>query len=1274
MKTFLQNLLKITAYTGAAVLILLAVVVGLFRLFLPRLPEYQEEIKDWASEAIGMQVEFSGMNARWGFSGPELDFYDAELVRPGSEKRVIAAERVGLGISLGRLVFDRALVVDQLSIQETTLEIRQLEGGGWWIQGAPLAEIAKGRTPQLGEMEILGEDVEIQFLQPGDQRPRSFRVPRALISIDENRIAVDAAVRLPEDLGREIDVSASQLLGVAVDERSWEVILEAEDVLLAGWAELHPALEGRVLAGEGDIDLALVLADRSVQSATADIDFSDVVLGTGEPFDLASRLELDRSFQGWLAAAERFRLVAEDHEWPRSSLRAEAVTDANGKVVMLDVVASYVNLDDSKLLLPVLPDKQRDLLASLDLSGEIRDLGATLSSLGSDLPEYHVEASLDKVGFAADGKRPRVSGFTGYVSGNRAGGRLEIDSADMLVHFPQADDNAIDILTANGTLLWRRSDERTTILSDSIRISNPALDSRSSVQLTLHADGGAPEIDLNSSFSISDVAVARRYIPQKLVSPKLYDWFQAALVAGSMERGTASLKGPLDKFPFDNGEGRFLLETTTRNLTFKYHPDWPASEQVDMDIVLDNARLYTLRNRSFSLGNQSVDGNIEIADLREPVVTVKALVTGTLETLRQYSLQSPVNAITGGNLARVEVTGDASFRLDLTVPLTNKEGSVISGVLRSNNGTLAIEGLGAPVTDLIGEVNITGDQVTADSLGGRFLGDEVSFRITPGDDPEYFAIATATGTATGAGIIEELGVPIEGLIEGAAPYEARILFPRDGQNEATPLTVRIASSTRGLELKLPAPLAKPADEAMLVRGDIRFLADGEHIETAGVADNGIAWQLAFADVDGEWDFDRGVVKAGGGAIDPADTRGLHIRGRIDTVRLDDWLDLSRSGDENTGVAARIRSVDVVIDDFFAIGQHLKGHHVRVDRSARDWLVQIDGDDITGSIFVPYDFGSERAMTLEMERMRLPGDEVSPPDDEEIDPRNLPPIRLTANEFAIGDRYLGAVDVSFTRTPGGLETANFRATDATFEVVGTGRWEVDENDARGSRTSVTATLNSTDVATTLKRLEFAEGVSGDSMSVLFDLSFSGGPRANFLDELDGKVQLKLEKGQLEDVEPGAGRMLGLVSFVALPRRLSLDFRDVFNKGFRYDEISGSFDIVDGIASTCDMSLEGPAAIVGIVGQADMDKELYEQGAVVSAHVGNTLPLVGAVVGGPPGAAAMLIFSQIFKKPLQEVGQVYYSMAGTWDEPIVESISSEAFVRYGQLADCLSEGEQ
>ena len=121
MKRFFQTLFKITAYTASALLILMAVGVGLFRLFLPRLPEYQEAIKERASDAIGMEVQFTSMNARWGLSGPELEFYEAELIRRHNQSRLIAADRVSVGISINSLIFDQEFVVDRVLIRNTSI-------------------------------------------------------------------------------------------------------------------------------------------------------------------------------------------------------------------------------------------------------------------------------------------------------------------------------------------------------------------------------------------------------------------------------------------------------------------------------------------------------------------------------------------------------------------------------------------------------------------------------------------------------------------------------------------------------------------------------------------------------------------------------------------------------------------------------------------------------------------------------------------------------------------------------------------------------------------------------------------------------------------------------------------------------------------------------------------------------------------------------------------------------------------------------------------------
>ena len=124
---------------------------------------------------------------------------------------------------------------------------------------------------------------------------------------------------------------------------------------------------------------------------------------------------------------------------------------------------------------------------------------------------------------------------------------------------------------------------------------------------------------------------------------------------------------------------------------------------------------------------------------------------------------------------------------------------------------------------------------------------------------------------------------------------------------------------------------------------------------------------------------------------------------------------------------------------------------------------------------------------------------------------------------------------------------------------------------------------------------------------------------------------------------------------------------------FDEIRGRFSLVDGQTFTCNLSLEGPAAQIGVVGRAGLVDRDYDQTAVVSVSVGNALPVVGAALGGPTVAAVVLIFSQIFKKPLSEVGQVYYGISGSWDEPIIESVTAEEFAEQGIRAGCIENVE-
>ena len=1281
MQAFLKRLFKFLAYTAAGIVILLAVAVGLFRLFLPKLPEYQDELKAWASDAIGMQVEFSGMDARWGLSGPELNFYDAELIRPANNTRVLAAEEVSIGVGLLRLLRDRTVVVDRILVRDTAIEIRERADGRWWVQGTTLDQLTamnEGTSPPGGDIEIVGEDIELQLIRLGDQRPTFVEISRVTVARDDMRIAVDSSIRLPGDLGRQMTVAATQLIDVAPEERYWDVSVAARDLQLAGWTGLADDLMTPLRSGVGDVDLKVRVSGRAVSQATAEFEFANLAAAAPDApiFDTTGRVEFRQDASGWLLAFDDFSLQGPNGSWPESTLRLEAGKDLDGTIEMIDLRADYLNVADVRLALPWLSDAQREQIVTYDPAGIFTDISVSVSALDTDNPDYSLSTDFEGAGIAATGKVPGVRNLSGRVRADRSGGHADIDAVDVDVDLQQFLSTVVPLDDVYGTLIWRQSGGRITVLSDSVVLRNADISTNSNVELILSETEG-PVIDLSSTFSVTDIRGVKRFIPDRIMKPKLYNWFQDALVSGRIQGGRARLNGPLEAFPFDNGEGRFLIEANVRDTDFRYLPNWPAVQLIDADVVLDGLHLYTRRNESMSTGNSIVNARVDIEDLREPVLTIDGLANGTLDTMRRFGNTSPLAQFFAGQLDVVEVSGDATLKLDLVVPIKNAPDFDVTARIESSGGTALLPGLREPITDLTGAVTIGKTSVSSENLVGRFTGRPVAFTLLPAP-PEldgYSIVLNALGSITADGIVEGVGLPASGFLSGDTEYTVSVLFPKgDPDGDGSLLAIEANSDLIGLSIDLPLPFTKVADSPLALAAQMTVGKNAERIDTTGGIDDDLRWQLGFVRDDQDvWDLDRGMLSLGDAPPPPAETRGLHIRGNAADIVFDDWLALSDdNAGGNFGVLERLRSVDVMVERLRLFGQLVVDHRVRLDRSARDWLVQFEGPEVTGAVFVPYDLKADRPVVMDMETLVLPGD-PDPVDDAGPvpDPRELPALSIRAQEFGIGERRFGALEAEVQRVALGLETTKLVTVDDTFGIVAEGAWHHAPEDPTGSRTSLTASLTSTDVGTTMDRLGYSPGLSGEDMSTQFELSWSGGPGSDFFATLDGQVELRMGAGQLEEVEPGAGRVLGLVSIVALPRRMSLDFSDVFDEGFGFDKIEGNFRLEDGEAYTCNLSLEAPAADIAIIGRASLVTRDYEQTALIGANVGNVLPVAAAVAAGPQAAVAVLIFSQIFKKPLQGMGQVYYSIRGPWDAPDIESANAEGFAETGRMAGCVSD---
>jgi uncharacterized protein YhdP len=464
----------------------------------------------------------------------------------------------------------------------------------------------------------------------------------------------------------------------------------------------------------------------------------------------------------------------------------------------------------------------------------------------------------------------------------------------------------------------------------------------------------------------------------------------------------------------------------------------------------------------------------------------------------------------------------------------------------------------------------------------------------------------------------------------------------------------VSSNLSGVALRFPPPFAKAPAEASNLQLDLTFTSDGG-LDAEGYlgATRRFAIQLdPNPGTDRAFAFRRAALRFGGALPEFRADRGVTIDGSLPLLRVDDWLALARSGGEPLALGTTFAGAALDVAEFSAFGQQLGSSQISMRRRTDDWQIDVDSGAIAGTVLVPADLDADPQVVAVMRRLYLnAGGSGSL---REIDPRNLPGLQLHADEFALGARQLGALDAEILSDPLGLRLVSFESANPSFTAQGSGAWFKSADD--GDTTRFAVSLSSADIGGMLQALGFDAFIEGEAAEVTASVYWDGPPSGDWMQHVNGDLALRADKGSLLDVEPGAGRMLGLMSFAALPRRLALDFRDVFNKGFVFDEITADFVLVDGNAYTDNLKLTGPAADIGLVGRTGLRDRDYRQQAVVTAGPGKMLPTVG-LLGGPGVAAALLIFTRIFKKPLEGIGRASYCVTGTWAEPVVERLSAE-----------------
>ena len=470
-----------------------------------------------------------------------------------------------------------------------------------------------------------------------------------------------------------------------------------------------------------------------------------------------------------------------------------------------------------------------------------------------------------------------------------------------------------------------------------------------------------------------------------------------------------------------------------------------------------------------------------------------------------------------------------------------------------------------------------------------------------------------------------------------------------------PLDFDLTSDLAGLALALPAPLGKPAAEARRLRLSGRLARQKMLGIRGSYGDLGIALGLERGE-DGRRRLVRGAFNLGGPAPPLPEREGLHLGGSVAALDLRPWLDWwadhKGPGTGDSGGGATLRSAQVRVGRLSLPATTLNEVRFELDDQGRSWAAQLDARELAGKITVPHRArgGPVRVRLARLDLKGLfdqkHGDGKASADRPHTDPRQARALDLGIEQLLWGEHSLGRATLRSQLEPGSLEFTRISLTGPVMAIRGRGSWR--RRDA-GPRSNLSLTARSRDLGKFLRGLGFKSLLHKTPAKLDLDLGWPGAPGRFAAADLKGHIRLDLGAGSLLEVEPGVGRVLGLLNLGALRRRLDLDFNDLFGSGYAFEKISGRFDIAQGSATTRELLIEGSSADVSIAGSTDLVEQAFDQIVTVTPHIGTGAAIAGTVAGGPLVGAAVFLVDQVSDGAIDQLGRHQYHLSGPWAEP-------------------------
>ncbi|AXK71561.1 TIGR02099 family protein [Lysobacter sp. TY2-98] len=1260
-------------YVAAVAVLGFALLLGLVSLALPLLAQHPAQVKAWLEHRTQRPVSFTGLRTHWTKVGPLIELRG---LRIGDGDRAVAVGDAELlaSVYLGLLP---GHAFTELRLRGLDLTLERADDGTWDVRGLPGQKDQKSGDPfgaldRLGELHVI--DGRLAIVAPAYGVDTA--IPRADLRLRVDGSRVRAGVRA------WMRANAAPLDGVLDFDRDsgdGRAYVGAERVDLRDWAAVLHAGGVRVAGGVGSARAWAELRDERVVQVTGQGALSGVTL-EGAPLDGAvPRVVFDRvdalgvwrvKGRAWTMTLPTLRV-----QQKKSGEVLDGLALAGGG--RFDLAARHVDvapLLQAAALTDRLPESTRRWIRAAAPGGLVDD-----ARVSSTQGRTNVQARLASVGFDRVGTAPGLRGIAGRLAGDTDGVQLDFEPASTIRFiWPQAFGPDHLVHLTGRAAVWRDG-PGWRLGTRALHIGGEGYSADVRGGLFWQGDGTRPFIDLAADVGPTAVPVAKRFWVRDVMAPKVVQWLDNGLIGGRVEHGRAVVVGDLDDWPFRHHEGTFEARGHIAGGIVKFLPDWPPAEGVDADVMFDGT--------GFDVAGGGRIGRVQLPVLKASIddyshgaLVVEAHGTAEASQLLDVVRASGLRKLQPETIDALAASGPAKVDFGLELPLGRPEPLSIKGAVDLDGAMLSDRRWDLRFDDVHGRATYDLAGFTATDLDVRHDGQPGQLSLRVGDGHVRTPTNIVEGDVAANFDIDDLlkRAPemswLSPYVAGRSAWTVSVVVPKDVSRPGGAAHLQLRSTLAGTSLDLPAPLRKPAAQALPAFVDTPLPVGSGEVKVSlgnlvGVRARTIGSRTGVR-----------VVLGSGTVDDAAPPSGIVATGRAAQLDALDWIAFARGGGTGSGDGLALQRIDVTTPRLNMLGGVFGETRLQVQPVAGNALsVRADGATLSGSLNVPDGNGPIAgrfarvywksaaapapavAATTSAPRVapmtptaRRPAPTRAPAaTNAAVDPSKVPALAIDVDDLRIGAAQLGTARFRSHPNVAGMQLDQFTARGRGQRIDATGEW----TGRTASRTHIDATVATDDFGALLDGFGLGGRLGGGKGDAHFDASWTGAPMDFALATLEGTLAVDVHNGRLLEVNPGAGRVLGLLSLAELPRRLTLDFGDFFAKGFSFNQLGGNVRFDGGLARSDDFGIKGPAADIRIRGAANMRAQTFDQTIEVHPKSGNLLTAVGAIAGGPVGAAIGAAAGAVMQKPLGQLGAKVYRVTGPWADPKVEVMTRD-----------------